>query len=185
MKKYAFISAVLLILITLLSSEYSYAQDDDEDIINLQPKHFFTGGNLGLQFGTQTVIDVSPVIGYMLTKRLAAGIGFTYKYYRENYYGNILSTSIYGGSLFSRLYLFKHVFLHGEYEALNLESDLFSTTIQPDERFWVGSVLAGGGYTQTIGEFSSMYLMILYNFNETFNSPYTNPVFRVGINIGL
>ena len=163
----------------------AFSQNDDKTFTSQKAKHFFTGGTLGLQFGTQTVIDVSPIIGYMITKRLAAGVGITYKYFRQKDQYNIFKTSIYGGSLFSRLYLFKNVFLHGEYELLNLESDYFSIVFQPTERFWVGSVLAGAGYSEAISEKSSLYLMILYNFNESINSPYANPVFRAGINLGF
>jgi len=157
-----------------------------------QPNKFtdrlFTGGGIGLQFGTQTMIEASPIIGYKITKNFAAGIGITYQYYRMNYNGNVLQTSIYGGSVFTRYYFLQNFFLHAEYEALNLETAFFDPGYfyHKQNRYWVGSVLAGGGYRQFIGEKSSINIMILYNFNDTPYSPYNSPlVYRVGIDIGL
>ena len=35
----------------------------------------FLGGNFGLQFGTVTNIEFSPLVGYHITNRLAGGVG--------------------------------------------------------------------------------------------------------------
>jgi hypothetical protein len=43
----------------------------------------------------------------------------------------------------------------------------------------------GGGIKQEIGVNSFLTLMLLYNLNETVNSPYSNPVIRVGFAVGL
>ncbi len=47
------------------------------------------------------------------------------------------------------------------------------------------SFFVGGGYLQRIGGNSGMYFLVLWNLNDTPNSPYTNPVIRIGFNIGM
>src|SRR5688572_2037774 len=83
----------------------------------------FIGGSLGLQFGSATYIDVSPLVGYQISKKLQAGVGVTYIYYKvkDSNYNYEYETSIYGGRLFSRYYILDNLFAHGEYEILNME----------------------------------------------------------------
>jgi hypothetical protein len=47
------------------------------------------------------------------------------------------------------------------------------------------SFFVGGGYNQRIGGNTAMYIMILWNLNDTPNSPYVNPIIRVGFSAGL
>ncbi|MBE0663687.1 MAG: hypothetical protein IH597_14625 [Bacteroidales bacterium] len=69
----------LILLVWILAPSALNAQGSDNDE---EPKRWFVGGNVGLQFGYVTLIDVSPMVGYMLTDRFALGTGLTYKYYR-------------------------------------------------------------------------------------------------------
>lgn len=144
----------------------------------------FFGGNLGLQFGSQTYIEIAPIIGYKISERLSAGLGLKYIYYRikDNYSTFSYSTNIYGGGPFARFTLFEGLFLHGEYEILNLEvPDLYNNLRREN----ITSVFLGGGYRQMIGNRSSIDLLILYNVNENRNSPYPNPVIRIGFGFGI
>jgi hypothetical protein len=43
----------------------------------------------------------------------------------------------------------------------------------------------GAGYSQPLGEHMFLDLLILFNINETYNSPYTNPLFRLGFGYGF
>jgi len=183
MRKILFIS---LILFTLLSSVQVFSQDT---IPKKRPipresafswDKFFVGGNLGLQFGTVTFIDISPLIGYRFTEKFSAGTGITYRYYSYNDKTYNFSTSVYGGRVFGRYFILENLFAHTEYESLSLERfDL------RNKRIIVNSLLAGGGYRQALGERSFIELLALWNFNESVYSPYTNPIIRVGFNIGL
>jgi hypothetical protein len=47
------------------------------------------------------------------------------------------------------------------------------------------SIFVGGGYRQPIGNRVSMDLLILFNLNDSYNSPYSNPIFRLGVGVGL
>jgi hypothetical protein len=182
--------SIILLILAWIASFNGTAQDNQTlpAATSAPDNRFFTGGSIGLQFGNQTMIDASPILGYRITKNFSAGVGFTYQYYRLNYYNTILQTYIIGGRVFARYYFFENFFLHGEYEALNLETKFFDPGFlyHQSDRYWVGSVLAGGGYRQAIGENSFFNIMVLYNLNDTPYGPYDNPwIFRVGVDIGL
>jgi len=147
--------------------------------------HLYFGGGFGLQFGSMTLIEISPLVGYKITPKFSVGLSPTYKFYKYNdYYGQNLDlkTNVWGGSIFSRYYIFESVFAHVEYETLlyNIHSPGYPETKQQFNSFFVG-----GGYNQRIGENSGMYIMVLWNLNDTPDSPYVNPIIRVGFNVGL
>jgi len=151
----------------------------------------FFGGNLGLQFGSATYVDVSPLVGYRLTEKLDIGVGATYIYYKIKetaYFLDGYETSIYGGRVFSRYHFMENIFAHVETEVLNMEVPKAITGNSNNYslvRDNVISILGGGGYAQPIGENSAILMMVLWNFNEDPNSPYLNPIFRIGINAGF
>ncbi|MCC7232349.1 MAG: hypothetical protein IT242_05355 [Bacteroidia bacterium] len=153
-----------------------------------QPKsdfwnRIFVGGNLGLQFGTETFVEVAPVIGYKVTERFMTGIGIKYLYYRfKDAYADY-SLNEYGGSVFTRYLVLDNLFAHLEYEVLNVPD--FYNSFRPDARINVGSLFAGGGYRQMMGSRSAIELMILFNLNESRYSPYQNPIIRLGFAFGL
>ncbi|HNS18788.1 MAG TPA: hypothetical protein PKH94_09025 [Bacteroidales bacterium] len=142
----------------------------------------FVGGNLGVQFGTVTLVDVSPLVGYRITDRLNAAVGIIYQYYHEEYYQYKYSTHIFGGRTWLRYYIFQGLFAHAEYELLNY--DPYDTFLE-NNRISVSSYLLGGGYTQWIGGSSFLSLTVLWDLNESPYSIYQNPIFQVGFGIGL
>ncbi|MBK7910954.1 MAG: hypothetical protein KA193_12825 [Bacteroidia bacterium] len=144
----------------------------------------FFGGNFGLQFGTQTIIEIAPIVGYRLTDRLAAGVGGKYIYYRYRSAPFEYSTNMYGGSVFARYNILENLFAYTEYEILNLDAP---DPLNPYRlrRTNVTSVFVGGGYRQMLGNNSSLNLMLLYNLNESTNSPYQNPIIRIGFGFGI
>ena len=153
----------------------------------------FFGGNFGLQFGTITDIELSPSVGYWITPRFASGLGFIYEYYEDRRIPSFkIKTNIYGGRVFSKLVLIKDLgqmipvgisgslFAHAEYEGLSLERKYFNKPTYGEGRFLLNSVLVGGGLSQKIGQRASINITVLYNLNETLNTPYRNPIVRFG-----
>ena len=140
--------------------------------------NLFYGGDLGLQFGTVTLINVSPQIGYYYTKYTSVGIIASYIYYKNKMYNPIYTTSMYGGSFFTEAYPLKFIVLHAEIQALNVE---YYNSSNLWERTWDIGILGGGGYRSTFGKKGAMQIMILWNFNQTDSSPFTNPIFRFSI----
>jgi hypothetical protein len=133
------------------------------------------GGNLGF---TRYYLNISPSIGYKLTDKLVAGIGSTYISLGNPY--NPQRITIYGGKVFSRYYIFPFAFAHAEVEELNGPWE-----VNINESFWINTTLVGGGYHQSLGGNSGIDLMLLWNLNESMYSPYSNPIIRMGFNVGL
>lgn len=149
------------------------------------------GGYLGAQFGTITVIDVSPLASYRITESFHAGLGFTYLFFKDSRYPLDYSTSSYGGSIFARYFIWRDLFAHIEYAPLYVTyyNYYFDNTGNYSYRdkgsTWVHDFLVGGGYRQLISERAYVTLMVLFNVNESYYSPYRNPIIRIGFGVGL
>lgn len=157
-------------------------------------ERLYFGGNIALNFGSLTYIEVSPQVGYLLTPRLISGVGITYIYYKDNYYRNNFETHIYGGRVFSDYSIIKDfnkfipigfngsVIGHVEYEALSLDQEL--NKLNPDldqNRFIQHNVWVGGGVNMPMGEKSYFSIYVLWNLNEDSYSLEQSPVVRVGV----
>jgi len=153
---------------------------------------FYAGGTAGLQFGDQTLVNISPLFGYKFTDKISGGITATYIYYKftdpYHYYPDF-STSIYGGSVFGRYFFAENFFAHAEFQELNVQVyeayQSGSNIIFGEHRVYVPNLFLGGGYIQRIGERASFQLMLLYDVVQDKNSIYRNPIIRVGFGFGL
>jgi hypothetical protein len=171
------------------------------------------GGNLGFQFGSVTGITVAPEAAVRTVDNLYVGLRFMYQYYNyKDYYWNDntkeylgYKSSVYGGGLFLRYYLTSlfnniilgNLFAHVEYEYLYYTRpysnavggyiyDPYGNSYLPgNEVVEVNSFFVGGGYRQPLASRVAMDFMILFNLNDSFNSPYSNPIFRLGVGVGL
>jgi hypothetical protein len=150
-------------------------------------ERLFYGGNFGLQFGTITDIQVSPVIGLWVLPRLAVAVGPDYMFYK--YLGE--HTNIYGGKAYLQFVVVKDIssflpfgantgiFLHLENELLSLESSFWKDPPYSSRRFYLNTVLAGGGISQQIGKRSSMNIAVLWALNDSPYAIYGNPEIRI------
>ncbi len=168
---------IIIILFSFLNLKM-YSQETETKKV-LSDKVFF-GGNLGLQLGTIINIEVAPLVGYKLLPKIHFGLGATYTYFRDSRID--FSTYRYGGRAFVRVFPIPIVFGHGELEMINTEKFNELTGIYTGERIWVESMLVGAGFRQQIGQRSAVNFMLLWNLNETKDSPYSNPIIRVGFN---
>ncbi|MFZ2340704.1 MAG: hypothetical protein WAW07_13400 [Bacteroidales bacterium] len=178
--------ALLLFLFVSVSWVPAAGQTTRPEVPPLKDRLFY-GGNLNLQFGTYTDIQVSPVIGLWVLPRVGIAIGPDFQYYKLS----SISTFIYGGKTYLE-YLFlqdfdnviplgMHVglFLHAEYDLLSLESSFFKDPPYDSDRFLAGTVLAGGGIRQQLGERSSLNMSFLWTLNSDAYGIYGNPEIRV------
>ncbi|HNQ13780.1 MAG TPA: hypothetical protein PKH65_10010 [Bacteroidia bacterium] len=165
-------------LICIASTVPAQEKNSEKSKIPIKDRIYF-GGNLGLQFGNYTLIELSPLVGYRFTERFSSGLGLTYMYYdvKDLDY----STNIYGGRVFSRFSITESIFAHSEYELLNLEVFDFNQL----KRRNVDALFIGGGIQQSLGRSGGLYLMVLLDIIEHRYSPYANPVIRVGFTAGL
>ena len=167
------------------SLSVAIGQQQREQAPPLSERIFF-GGNFGLQFGTITDIQVSPVIGVWLLPRLAVAAGPDYRFYK--YQSD--KTNIYGLKAYTEFVVVKDlgsvlpvgsntdIFLHIEDELLSLESKIWNTAIL-SKRFSINTILAGGGISQQIGRRSSMNMMVLWALNDSGYGVYSYPEIRV------
>ena len=95
----------------ILNAQGTYLPPVRTTSVSDRGNRFFTGGNLGLQFGSTTAIDVAPILGYRVTEAFSVGIGATYIYLHinNNYYN--YTNDIYGGSVFARYNILENFFL--------------------------------------------------------------------------
>ena len=151
-----------------------------------------------LSIGTNTYIEVAPLLGYNVNDRLSVGLGPHYIFKSQKatpYYPVSYQTHVYGLKGFARfaiitnaeqflpIRLFSELFAHMEYVGMSLEKAYFYAPTFPDDgRFIYQGFLVGGGFSQRVGMFNAITFMVLWNLNESSRSPYSNPVFRVGFN---
>jgi len=166
-------------------------QRESEQKPPLRERMFF-GGSLGLQFGTYTDIQITPLVGLWVRPRLAIAAGPNYRFYKGPDYvnGGTTSTSIYGLNSYIQFVPLKDlnnlvpvgihmgIFLQLEDELMNLESAVWDVT-NPDTRFTVNTVLAGFGISQQMGQRSSVNLMFLWALNNSVYGLYSNPEIRL------
>ncbi|MEI7897861.1 MAG: hypothetical protein WCJ26_12550 [bacterium] len=171
------------------------------------------GGNLGFQFGNVTGITISPEVSVRAVDQLYVGLRLIYQYY--NYKNYLVDTktqeyvgyesSVYGGGLYLRYYLasifdnflanlFAHVEYEGQYYTRPYVEDPYGVIIDPytgrtfsrgNQSIQINSLFVGGGYRQPVSNRVAIDFMILFNLNDTYNSPYSNPIFRLGVGVGL
>jgi hypothetical protein len=179
-------SVILIVFLILFSFTITYGQKTREEPPQLKERLFF-GGNFGLQFGTITDIQVSPVVGIWILPRsaVAAGPDFRfYKFYDER-------TTIYGGKGYLQFLAVQNlnsviplglntgIFLQLEDELMSLESAFWKDPPYTSNRFYINTVLAGGGISQQIGRRSSMNITFLWALNEPEYAIYGTPEIRV------
>lgn len=151
-------------------------------------ERIFFGGSFGLQIGTITDIEVSPIVGLWVLPRLAVAAGPNYRFYKDPLSGK---TSIYGGRIYTDFVLIRDLnsiipiglnfglFVHLEDEYQSLESAFWKDPPYSSDRFGVNTILAGGGISQPLGMKGSMNFMVLWAINEPLFDLYGEPVIRV------
>ncbi len=114
----------------------------------------FYGGSLGLAFGTYTIVNVSPQVGYRLSPYFAAGVGINYSYYGYSQYftdGYTKYSQSYAGmNVFGRVFPIQQFFIQVQPElnyvwgkVTNYYSNNAQTTIDKIPTQFVPSLLFG------------------------------------------
>ena len=119
MKENKKIISILIGLFLIVGFNNSLKSQDVEK--KYVPKRIVVGSGFGFQFGTITVIELSPEIGYKITDKLTAGVGFSYQYYKDSRYIPAYKSDIIGGSVFARYYVYRDFFAHAEYQMLKYD----------------------------------------------------------------
>ncbi len=152
----------------------------------------FFGGNLGLAFGTYTIINVAPLVGYQFTPVFAAGAGINYSYYGYNdgYYK--YNQSYVGMSIFGRVSPIRQFFLQVQPEVNYIwgtqtpdDSNQGLPTYKIPTQF-VPSLLLGGGAAIPTGPNGAITISVMYDVIQNPWSPYYHQaVYGFGYNVGF
>jgi len=154
-------------------------------------ERIFFGGDIGMNFGTNTVLSLNPVVGYRLTNRFSIGSGINYFYYKMRYY-YISEGSALGYNAFLGYTVIKDIqeilpFL-AKGTGLLILTELNMMNVRKiyvppfDNPVWNYSPMAGFAIQIPSGgakRVSYMVISAMYNFNENYYSLYTNPVIRI------
>jgi hypothetical protein len=151
----------------------------------------FYGGNFGLSFGSYTLINLSPQVGYRLSDYWAVGAGvnllyssihYTYPYEYKDEYGAT------GLNIFGRVYPISNIMLQAQPE-LNYVwgSEIYydgTPSLKLGHTF-VPSLLLGGGIVIPAGR-GALLATLLYDVLQNPLSPYYGrAIFDLGFNIGF
>lgn len=176
-------SFLTFLLIILWTSAMTAQKTSEEDYATPSPKNtpvksstplrekLVFGGNMGGYFGNPTYLQLNPMVGYRATPWWINGVGVNYTYigsggYREN---------MYGGSVWTRAYIAQRLIAHSELELLRREArNQFGNAAAVNVPVW----LVGAGYSS--GGRMGFSAMIMYDLIQDPNSPYSNPIIRIG-----
>lgn len=185
MFRVALILSLILVLSAPCLAQYDYVSDSTSTAADKKKKPFILkenlvyAGNVGLAFGNITYVQASPMVGVKIKPDLTAGVGVDYIFYGAQGFRN---QSLYGGSLWSRYFVTNNIFLTSQYQVMNRE--LFS----PREGYYranVNMLFLGGGILLGERNGFSMTISGMFDVIEDPNSPFTNPIIRVGTAIGF
>ena len=179
---------VVVVLIAMICIT-GFGQDTSKERPPLSERLFF-GGSFGLQFGTITNIEASPVIGLWVLPRVAVAAGPSYQYYKDP----VDATAIYGGKAYLQITLIQDlnniipigintgIFVQSEYQGLSLERSFWSLVPDGNGRIYMGTFLAGAGISQPIGRRSNMNFTVLWALTDTQYQVYDSPEIRISFN---
>ncbi len=171
---------VLITILFLSACIFCVAQKRDDEYAsengNPTPKNeskinkdrWVLGGNFGGFIGEVSFVQISPMVGYKLTENLTSGVGLNYILAASN----DLTMNVVGGSVWTRYRILPTVFLHSEFEQLQINAR--AAGYQP-YRATAPVFMIGGGYLQ--GNFG---VTVLYDVIQDSDSPYQTPIIRIG-----
>lgn len=130
------------------------------------------GGNLGVQLGDYTMINIAPQLGYDIIPQLTlgAGLGYTYLKDDDRYYD--YKNSYLSFNIFARYYPIEYVVLSVQPEISRLWSTIEGRGIKYSDNKFVPTLVVGGGL-----RYQNIIAMIQYDVIQNDNSPYGDTIF--------
>jgi len=189
-----FLVISVLLLSNLVEAQRSMPQDKDTQVWDrkFDPSKLVYGGNLGMNFGDFTFINLSPQVGYQLSDFVTAGAGVNYvatSIKTRNFNtGNELQRENFGYAglnLFTRLFPTNFLFVSAQPEMNYSWGKIKYRDSRPDQKLqtaWIPSFLVGAGVV--VGGASKgrgMLISLQYDLAQDPRSPYGTKAF---INIG-
>jgi hypothetical protein len=180
----------LCLMLTVMVIASSFSQDA-QSAGGFDKSKLFTGGSFGLSFGSYTLINFSPQLGYHFTNYFAAGAGINLLYSSVHYTLPYEYKDEYGATgfnIFSRFYPIQNIMLQIQPELNYVWGDEKYYDGTPTLKLastFVPSLLMGGGVAIPAGR-GSLLAILLYDVLQNPESPYYGrAIFNLGFNIGF
>lgn len=148
-----------------------YEQPDNKLDTSVLFRKYLYGLDFGFTLGAPTKIMLSPKIAYPVLPWFTVGSGADGLYY--SYAG--FSAFMYGGNIFTDFFAFRIINFHLEMSKMNVETFANPNTT---DRQWNTAMYVGGGYRQMISDKAYISYLVLWDFNYSDITPYSNPTFR-------
>ena len=144
----------------------------------------FTGGTIGVSFGSYFRLSVQPLIGYNFTPKFSGGVKLGYEYINDNRYEPSVTWHNYGASLFGRFRFIPQAYLHAEFAYVNYGA---KTANLETERIWVPFLYLGAGYYKPLSPKTALFIEVLFDVLQDDNSPYDEwqPMISFGVVAGF
>ena len=192
MKKITLISSLLVLMTTSVFAQQTDSTRTDTMMV-VQPKaetsmpsqkRIFTGGTLGVSFGSYFRISIQPMIGLQLNPKASVGLKVGYEYVEDTRYAQKVTASNYGASVFGEYRIIPQAYAHAEFAYFSYE---YSTGNSTSTREWVPFLLLGGGLVQPVSPSTSLFVEVLFDVLQDSNSPYEDwaPLISVGARVGI
>lgn len=166
------------------------AQEEDTGGGGFKRENLFVGGNFGFSFGSSiTHLNLSPQVGYRVSRFFAAGAGVNGIYtsfkrggYKENY-------GVAGLNVFGRVFPIENIILQLQpemnYTWGTLKYDDNRADVRLDGKV-VPSLIGGVGAVLPTGGRGGFMVMLQYDILQNARSPYSNrPFVNIGYVVGL
>ncbi|MEO8210091.1 MAG: hypothetical protein ABI840_05990 [bacterium] len=189
---------VTLLYVFIVNLSLSFGNDEinneptkDLPAISKTPmKRVFVGGDIGASFGEYTVVRVSPLIGYNISRYVSTGVKFIYMHSWQEVNQNTVSattlqSNTIGGNVFFQFNPLPTFFLKGEFEYDSFKN--YATTQNTSDNTGVPFLFLGAGYTTPISRNTNFNVGIKVDVLNNVNSPFPdyNPFFSAGITAGI
>jgi len=180
MKKLLLITALIVSTISLNAQNYGRSDQDVSvgSAIGFDKSKLTYGGGFGLQFGSYTLINVAPQVGYNFSEKFNAGAGVSYTYYKDDFYvynDKWDEKRHYAGfNLYARFYPIQYIVVSVQPEANRMwmtQSPKGSGKGYSENKF-VPSCIIGAGVRM-----GPVTAMIQYDVAQNKHSPYGDNIF--------
>lgn len=187
---------VVTIVLTFLATGLQAQDDAPVEKQGFDRSRLFGGGSFALSFGNITIVNISPQVGYRISRYFAAGVGINGQYSSfktiNGYDGSTLSREEYGVAglnIFGRFYPIPQIILQAQPEANYVWGKVkyYDTgeEFKLDGKF-VPSLLLGAGGAIPMGNAGAFIIMAQYDVLQNDRTPYGNKVFfSFGYNFGF
>lgn len=192
---------IICFAITAFTALAQYSKPDNESK-GFSKKNFFTGGTTNVSFfNQQTVLGISPYVGYSLTNFFDVALQANFNYIgQRSFDGTKARLYTYGPGTFARIFPLDNIFLQGGFEKnfISYKEILPNGGGTYKANYDVNSILVGGGYSNGRSREEKTvfyYFSILIDIKKDPLSPYTQvlqdgavqmvPIVNAGLQIPL